>query len=209
MFSMKEPTQRQGEVLEFIRGAAARGDSAPTYREISKKFDFNSPKAAYDHVVALERKGLVRRQRGKSRGIKLMSLNETASESTVLIPVLGNVAAGGSVEQTQELEGQVQIDRALLGRADKAELFAVHVRGDSMTGCGIFDGDLVVAESKANPRHGDVVVALIDKESTVKTLDEKDGHFVLKPENPRYPVLVPSTELVIQGVVRVLVRRVG
>lgn len=68
---------------------------------------------------------------------------------------------------------------------------------------------LVVAESKANPRHGDVVVAWVDKESMVKTLDEKDGNLVLKPEAPRYPVLVPAAELVIQGVVRVLVRQVG
>jgi repressor LexA len=106
-------------------------------------------------------------------------------------------------------EGHIGIDRSLLAGLRGGSLFALRVAGDSMTGRGICEGDIAVAEADAPPRAGDVVVALIDQESTLKTMAQGPAGFFLKAENPRYPDLAPVTEMAIQGVVRVIIRRMG
>jgi repressor LexA len=123
------------------------------------------------------------------------------------IPVYGTIPAGFAREQTQEAQGCVSIDIETLGFKPTPRTFALEVRGDSMIGKHIVEGDLVVLEHGLTPRHGDVVAALIDNESTLKTFLLNRGKSFLRAENPRYPDLIPAQELVIQGVLVALIRR--
>jgi repressor LexA len=124
------------------------------------------------------------------------------------IPLYGSIPAGFARERPQEARGCLSIDIATLGIRPTPRTFALEVRGDSMIGRHIVDGDLVVLEHGQTPRNGDVVAALIDNESTLKTFVQEHGQPPhLKAENPRYPKLYPVAELVIQGVMVGLVRK--
>jgi repressor LexA len=126
------------------------------------------------------------------------------------IPLYGSIPAGFARERRQETKGCVSIDIATLGFRPTARTFALEVRGDSMIGRHILDGDVVILEHGKTPRNGDVVAALIDNESTLKTFVQPPGQAPhLQSENPRYPRLHPVAELVVQGVMVGLVRRFG
>ena len=119
----------------------------------------------------------------------------------------GDIPAGFADGREQEPDGCVTVDVESLGIRPTARTFALQVRGDSMIGKHILDGDVVVCEHGVAPRSGDVVAALIDNESTLKTFLVKNRRPFLRAENPRYPALIPAAELVIQGVVRGVIRR--
>ena len=123
------------------------------------------------------------------------------------IPIYGSIPAGFAQERTQEAKGCVSIDIETLGFKPTARTFALEVRGESMIGKHILEGDLVMLEHGMTPRHGDVVAALIDNESTLKTFLLHQGRPFLRAENPRYPDLIPAQELVIQGVMVALIRK--
>jgi repressor LexA len=194
-------------VLDFIREEVAEHGTSPTYREIASKFSFRSPKAALDHVEALVRKGYLRVQRRRSRGIELLIGTENRGKCGVNVPFLGRISAGRATDTVEDRTGRIQIDSTLLKNSHGGPLFALHVRGESMIGRGIFEGDIVVAEANTLAQAGDVVVALIDQESTLKTLAQGSDGYFLKSENPRYPDLAPVTQMDIQGVVRSLIRK--
>ena len=196
-------------MLDYVHGKVAAHGTSPTYREIAEEFGFRSPKAAVDHVEALARKGYLRVHRGRARGIEVLVSQGGGEEGAVTIPLLGKIAAGRSTETVEDWSGQIQVDKTVLKDVLGRPLFALHVTGDSMTGRGIIEGDIVVAEADAPSRVGDVVVALIDRESTLKSLAQGPDGFLLKSENPRYPDLVPAAHMVIQGVVRALIRKVS
>jgi repressor LexA len=162
-----------------------------------------------DHVDRLAKKGLLRVHRGRARGIEVPDSQSEGHDGVVPVPVQGSIAAGRATEETETRSGLVLVDRELLGRAASDRLFAVCVRGDSMSGRGIHEGDIAIADANAEPKIGDVVVALIDNESTLKTLAQGPAGIFLKAENSRYPDLFPVAELSIQGVVRTLIRRLG
>jgi repressor LexA len=123
------------------------------------------------------------------------------------IPVYGTIPAGFAEDRKQEAKGCVSVDMATLGVKPTARTFALEVRGDSMIGKHILEGDLVVLEHGMTPRNGDVVAALIDNESTLKTFLSERGKPFLRAENPKYPKMIPASELVIQGVMVALVRK--
>jgi repressor LexA len=199
----------QARVLAFLRREVATRGSAPTYREIAAEFGWKSPKAAVDHVARLARKGYLRVHRGRARGIEVLDAPANVAETVVPVPIRGSIAAGLATEASEDWAGRVLVDKAMLGRAGRGRLFAVRVTGDSMTGRGINEGDIAIAQAEANPHDGDIVVALIDNESTLKTLAQGPHGSFLKAENSRYPDLFPVAELTIQGVVRALIRKVG
>lgn len=208
MFSVSSLTPRQTEIIEFLRETRREGKSAPTYREIAAHFGFQSPKAAADHVCALEKKGYVRRHKGRSRGIELLFSEKPSINGAISVPLLGNIPAGYPETQTEYQHGTLVVDPAILGGSTDHRLFALRVNGESMTGRGIHEGDWVVADADVSPKEGDVVVALIDGENTLKTLaGHKDGFF-LKAESPFYPDLIPISKMDIQGVVRAVLRRI-
>jgi len=134
----------------------------------------------------------------RARGIRLLKPRG--------IPVLGTIAAGLPADSLASRDHQLAIDPAVFGIKDRSNAFALRVQGDSMEGRSIFDGDIVMLESGATPRHESVVAALIDNESTLKTFLRRDGKTWLRAENPRYPDLIPAWDLQIQGVARAVIR---
>jgi len=197
----------QERVLEFMQNRQQAGEPAPSLREIGAHFGFRSPRAAACHIEALERKGLIAHQAGKARSWRVLSPLARFRAAVVEIPVFGAIPAGPPEDRRQEAEGCVMVDIHSIGIRPTARTFALRVRGDSMVGRHIIDGDIVVLEHGATPRPGSVVAALIDNESTLKTFVLERGKPYLRAENPKYPKLIPAAELVIQGVMVGLVRK--
>jgi len=209
-------TQRQQDVIGFIRQTIDRVGVAPTLREIAAHFRFRSVKAAADHVSALRRKGALAGAPRRARALRIVDLTDggwatmrALGRHVARLPVYGSIPAGLARDRRQESRGCVAVDLEALGIRPTPRTFALEVRGDSMVGRHIIDGDLVVLEHGKTPRPGDVVAALIDNESTLKTFVQERGQPpCLRAENPRYPQLHPAAELVIQGVMVGLIRKV-
>ena len=197
-------TDRQQQVLEFIASAQHKSGVTPSTREIQEHFGFASQTAAVNHLRALERKGVLQRHAGKARAMALVS---TLNRDPIIdIPIYGSIAAGFSELTEASRDGVLSMDTRAVGLRIAARAFALKVRGDSMIGAQINDGDLVVLEVRA-PKSNDIVAALIDGETTLKRFIMNRGRAFLKAENPKYPDMIPLTELVVQGVMVALVRR--
>jgi repressor LexA len=188
-------TARQREILNFIRSVELQRGAGPTTREVQQHFGFASQTAAVDHIRALEKKGALRKTAGTARAIT----TSPPKTRLVHVPIFGYVPAGIPELVEQEPDGFVLVDAVAAGISKNATLFATHVRGDSMINAGIFHGDIGVCEMReALP--GQVVAALIDGETTLKTFVKERGKPFLRAENPKYPNLIPARELLIQGV---------
>ncbi|MDR2069578.1 MAG: transcriptional repressor LexA [Spirochaetaceae bacterium] len=181
---MKELTQRQREVLGFITGYIKGHGYPPTIREIGDHFSI-SAKAAHDHVSAMKKKGYLRNGDRRSRTIELTFREEDAPDRTVEIPFLGTVAAGQPVFAEEYRDGSVIMHHSLLKK--NGEYFALRVRGDSMEGAGIMDGDTAIIEKAETARNGEIVVALLDDAATLKRFYKESARILLQPENPKYP----------------------
>ena len=193
--------------MDFIEAEAQAGRPVPTLREIANRFGFRSHRAAACHLEALRHKGFIESKRGKARSLRITSPLAKLRRRIADIPLFGSIPAGFADERKQEARGCVTIDIGTLGIKPTTRTFALEVRGDSMIGRHILDGDVVVVEHGQTPRNGDVVAALIDGESTLKTYMSDKGKPFLRAENPRYPKLFPAGELVIQGVMVALIRK--
>jgi repressor LexA len=204
---MTEITKRQQQVLDFINAFQHEQGVPPSLREIAAHFGFQSMTAAADHVRALRRKGFLEIQPGRARFLKVLSPFDALRKRVVDIPVYGSIPAGLAEDRLQEAKGCVSIDVETLGMKPSQHTFALEVRGDSMVGRHILDGDVVVLDQGRSPKPGDVVAALIDNESTLKTYMVERGKPWLRAENARYPKLIPASELVIQGVMVALIRK--
>lgn len=201
---MSTLTTRQQAVLDFLEERSAETGVMPSTREIQQHFGFASQTAAINHLRSLESKGVIQRMAGKARAVAISSA--LRREKIVDIPIYGRIAAGMASHAEQQDEGCISIAASAVGSANTQSKFALRVRGDSMTGAHIVDGDIVILE-KREPRNGDVVAALIDEETTLKRFVIQGGKTFLKAENPKYPDLVPARELVSQGVMVGLIRR--
>lgn len=197
-------TDRQQEVLDFVQQHQRQHGVAPSLREIQARFGFASSFAAKRHLDALARKGALRRLAGKARG--LLPAGHPRRGALAEIPLYGTIPAGLPVAAEQQPDSYVSLDTAALGVRSNTRLFALRVRGDSMTGASILDGDTVFLTPR-EPRQRDIVAALIDGESTLKRFLVTRGRPFLRAENPLYPDLLPAAELVIQGVMVGLLRR--
>jgi repressor LexA len=195
----KNLTKQQQRVLQFLEERSVPGTLPPTFREICEHFGYKSPKAATDHIAALERKGFVVREQGCARGLRLV-------RESVGIPLLGRIAAGIPDEVFENRVRQLALDPVSYGIRDRSKAFALRVNGDSMIGRHIVDGDIVILEKGAEPQNEDVVAARIDNESTLKTFIRSRGKIWLRAENPRFPDLLPAWDLQIQGVGRAVIR---
>lgn len=200
-------TKRQRQILDFVQRSSEVETAPPTIREIAAHFGFKSPRAASDHIDALRKKGFLTSESGRARSLRAITPFDSLRRRVVNIPVFGTIPAGFAEERKQEAKGCVSIDIGTLGIKPSSRTFALEVRGDSMIGRHILDGDMVVVEHGQTPRNGDVVAALIDGESTLKTYVADKSKPYLKAENPRFPKLIPAGELVIQGVMVALIRK--
>lgn len=178
------PGETRSKVLRFVRDRLA-GGRPPTVREVMEAFGFRSPMTAQEHLEALVEQGLLAKDPGKARGYRLPGEGGAA---TRLVPLLGRVPAGPLDAAVEDLEGYV----AVQGARPDAELFGLRVRGDSMSGIGILDGDIVVVRRQDEAQTGEIVVALVGDEATVKRLHVRRGHVELHPENPRFEPIVPD-----------------
>src|SRR5215831_1041157 len=201
MFSMKELTERQQQILQFITKKQDSEGFTPTFREIAAHFGFNSPNAALEHVEAIRNKGFLKSLPGRARTLQVVdpNLGSRARARVVRVPIYGTIPAGRPQDAAQEEEGCVLIDVDTLGIKPTARTFGLKVRGESMLGKNIVDGDIAIIEHGVQPRSGDVVAALIDGQVTLKTFVLHRGKSYLRAENPRYPNLIPQEELQIQG----------
>ncbi|MDR3191488.1 MAG: transcriptional repressor LexA [Treponema sp.] len=180
---MKELTQRQKEVLSFIAGYINKHNYPPTIREIGDFFSI-SVKGAHDHVTALKRKGVLKQEDKRSRTMELVGEGRTSLNRLVEIPLLGTVAAGVPILSEENWDGTVQINDALLKKNRK--YFALKVRGDSMIGAGIMDGDTAVIEKQSIAKNGEIVVALVDEAVTLKRFFKENKRVKLQAENSGY-----------------------
>jgi len=195
-------TARQRQILDLIRRHVRETGSPPTRAEIAQAFGFRSVNAAVDHLKALARHGVIELRQGASRGIRLLETEGDASWQRLGLPVIGRVAAGSPILAQEHIEEFHRVDPALFRpRAD----YLLRVRGSSMRNAGILDGDLLVVHRTQEARNGQIVVARIDDEVTVKRFRRhaRWTHRVqLLPENPAFePIGVDlrEQELVIEG----------
>lgn len=171
-------TERQRAILEFIKDFVREQGLPPTVREIGEHFGLD-PHAVHDHLKALERKGYLKRDSSKARSLRLVEALEEGRVEQV--PVLGRVQAGLPLLAVENVEGSLPVAEDWLGGA---EAFFLKVKGDSMVGAHIQDGDYVLVRRQEVAEHGDIVVALLDDEATVKRLYRRGRALFLQPENP-------------------------
>ncbi|KEA54395.1 MULTISPECIES: transcriptional repressor LexA [Mangrovibacter] len=185
---MKALTTRQQEVYDLIRDHISQTGMPPTRAEIAQRLGFRSPNAAEEHLKALARKGVIEIVSGASRGIRLL-LEESNDDG---LPLVGRVAAGEPLLAQQHIEGHYQVDPSLFKpHAD----FLLRVSGMSMKDIGIMDGDLLAVHKTQDVRNGQVVVARIDDEVTVKRLKQQGNTVQLLPENNEFkPIVVDLRE---------------
>jgi repressor LexA len=204
---MADLTKRQQQILAFIERRQQQTGVTPSFKEIATEFGFRSLSSVTDHLRLIRQKGALTSQPGRARSLRVTSPLHALRKRVVDIPLHGSIPAGFADDRRQEAKGCVSIDIETLGLKPTPRTFALEVRGDSMIGKHILDGDLVVLEHGMTPREGDVVAALIDNESTLKTFLTERNQPYLRAENPRYPKLIPASELVIQGVMVALIRK--
>lgn len=204
---MKGLTQKQKAILDFIEEFYRREGIPPTVYEIAEHFDIK-PATSFAHLRALQRKGYVDRT-SKARSLTLLKSNFEADPNPILsIPILGKISAGLPLLSEANIDDVVKLDPSLLPWGiGTQKLFALRVNGDSMKEAAILDGDIIVAKQQQTADNGEIVVALVDGESTVKYFHAKDGRIELHPANDAYEVQVYEPDMVqIQGVVSALVR---
>ncbi|MCK6390153.1 MAG: transcriptional repressor LexA [Azonexus sp.] len=191
-------TPRQQEILDFIRNTVEVLGAPPTRAEIATAFGFASPNAAEDHLKALAKKGAINLEPGSARGIRLVE--------QLGLPLIGSVAAGSPILAVENVQGRYALDAGLFTpRAD----FLLKVRGLSMMDIGIFDGDLLAVHKTPQARDGQIVVARVDDEVTVKRLERMNGLIKLVAENPDFdPIIVNPAEVdfAIEGIAVGLIR---
>ena len=219
---MEELTKKQRAILDYMKAHVAEHTYWPSIRDIQAKFRFASTNAVFGHLQALERKGVLQRIPGAARAYKIVPEVLGDTSETVIryegpgddaiafesVKFAGSIAAGfpDYTESSGVLDSmQVPISASSRRRAPKA--FALRVRGDSMIDADINDGDTVIIEP-GTPKHGDIVAALIDGETTLKRLIKQGSKVYLKAENQNYPDLIPTTSLTIQGIAKSVMKRI-
>jgi repressor LexA len=191
-------TDNQQAILEFLKERSGSG-VPPTVREICQAVGLRSTSSVQANLLALEEKGYIMRDPMHKRSIRIVGQSENVRH----VPLLGVVTAGLPILATEQIECYIPFNGAHIS-SDK-EMFALKVRGESMINAGIFDGDILYVERTPVARNGDIVVALIEDEATVKTFYKENGHFRLQPENDSFdPIIVD--ELIILGKVVGLTR---
>ena len=205
-------TKRQQAVLDVIEQCIREKGYGPTVREVCQALGLSSPSTVHVHLKALEEKGLIKRDPLKSRSIALTypldhteeatSIPQAEYDNLVTIPLVGNVAAGTPILAEQNITDNITLPTEIVGDAPS---FMLSVRGESMIWAGILSGDIVIVEKTPVAANGEIVVAMIDDEATVKRFYKENGHFRLQPENDAFkPIIVD--EVIILGKVVGLMR---
>jgi repressor LexA len=202
-------TDRQQQILDLIRAEIRRTGFPPTRVEISRALGFKSANAAEDHLRALARKGAIELTAGASRGIRLVSEPAAPSPSglleQLLLPIIGHVAAGSPILAAEHVEREIGVEPALFRQTPD---YLLRVRGLSMRDAGILDGDLLAVKKSPEAHNGQIVVARIGENVTVKRFSKSGSHIQLLPENPDFaPIIVtPDDDFSLEGIAVGLIR---
>ena len=203
--TMKKLTDKQSRIYKFIVAWQTENGYPPTQAEIRDHFGFGSSNAVRSHLALIEKKGYIRLNGGKARGIQLASLPlPVIREQENYIPLLGSIAAGVPIWAEQNFEGNLPIPPALFGGG---ELFALHVLGDSMMGAGIRNGDIAIIQRRDRVENGEIAAVLVEQEATLKRVYLTSEWLCLKSENTAFKDLKYSEDM--KGLVRILGRYQG
>lgn len=203
----RELTGRQSAILAFIVEAIRDRGCPPTIAEIGEEFGIASTNGVNDHLVALEKKGYIVRS-PKARGIRVTEKAAAGLYKTwaATLPLIGRIAAGQPILATENVESQVVVGPAL----SKIKGYCLRVQGESMVEDGILDGDIIVVDQARTPKPGDIVVALVGEEATVKHYHPQGEYVELRPANATMqPMVLPGTDVQFQGVVVALQRTIA
>jgi len=174
------------KVYDFVRRRLLDG-LPPTVRDVQQAFGFRAVQSAREHLEGLVEEGLLAKAAGRARGYSLPELARRDAVPTRLVPLLGRVQAGQLTSAVEEPSGYL----AIRSRRAEKELFALKVRGNSMTGAGILSDDIVIARRQSSAESGEIVVALVEDEATIKRFHRRGARVELRPENPDFHVIVP------------------
>ena len=180
----KELTKRQSEILDFVKKYTAEHGYPPAIREICKGVGLSSPVTVFVHLRNLESLGYIKTTNNKFRTIEVLCENEyiKTNEDIIKVPLLGKVTAGNPITAIEQPNEFFDLPASLIPA--KAQVFTLHVSGESMIKAGIYDGDYVIVEKRNNAKNGDIVVAMtMEGEATIKRFYKEDGHIRLQPEN--------------------------
>lgn len=187
-----KPGQTRKKIYQFVRFRILSGNP-PTIREVQEEFGFRSVQTAREHLQSLVAEGLLDQQSGKARGYRLP---KDPGVPSFLIPLLGRVQAGSLTTAIEDLEGYITVQ----SRFAEDELFGLRVRGESMIDAGILPDDIVIVRKQQHADPGQIIVALVDDDATVKRFRRKNGQVVLQPENPQFSsIIVPESAVTILG----------
>jgi len=182
-------------IFDYIKENIRKNGYSPSIRDIRTALNIKSTSTVHTYLERLEKKGYIQKENGKSRTLRvegLMPEDFIPDADSGMIPLIGRVTAGQPILAVENYEGYIQYPAGLT-RKPENDLFALKVTGTSMIEAGILDGDIVIIEKTSTAENGDIVVALIDDEATVKTFYKEDGHFRLQPENKTMlPIIVNS-----------------
>ena len=186
-----ELTRNQRKVLDFLKGYVRKKGFPPTLREIAFHFGLKGPRAPQKTLAILERKGYLRKVPGGSRAIEIQGVLPALGR-TLSLPIIGRVKAGEPILAVENIEGYVNLDRSLVSSED---VFLLRVQGDSMIEAHIQDGDFALIKPQRDAENGEIVVALIEDEATIKRIFKKRDLIRLEPANPRVePIVVRKGE---------------
>ena len=209
----QELTDRQRRVFNFIVEHQRRTGLPPTLREVQRGLGMSSQNSAVQFVQALKKKGVLQTLPGTARGIvpNVPALRPAAKRSDgrplfIDVPLRGDIQAGLAVDAFPQTEVTLPVYAESMGLTERSQPFALRARGTSMIGKGILDGDYIVLDAAREAQSGDVVAALLDGESTLKTLVKRGQRTFLKAENPEFGVMKPTRDLQVQGVMVGLIR---
>ncbi len=198
---MENLTRRQSDVFNYLKRYINENGYAPCVRDICEALDLKSTSTAHAHLTKLESKGYISRDPAKPRTIMILD-GSSSKERMVAVPVVGRVAAGMPITAVENIDEYLSLPYSLLGSED---VFILNVSGDSMVDAGIFDKDKIIAQKQDYAQNGDIVVALIEDEATVKRFFVEEGRVRLQPENENYaPIYTEQLDILgkVIGVLR-------
>lgn len=189
---MEKLTNRQKDVLDYIKSYVANHGYPPAVREIGAALGLNSPATIQSHITALEAKGYIKKTNSKYRSLEIVGNNEYLNEDVAQVPLLGKITAGSPIEAIETPDEYFSLPTYLI--PSNEEVFTLKVSGESMINAGIFDGDIVIVQRQNAARNGDIVVAMtMENEVTLKRFYKETTHIRLQPENDTMaPIILPN-----------------
>ncbi|MGF7397148.1 transcriptional repressor LexA [Thermoanaerobacterium thermosaccharolyticum] len=194
---------KQQEIIEFIKSEINRKGYPPSVREIGKAVGLKSTSTVHGHLSRLEKKGYIRRDPTKPRAIEVLNNDIKDLSDVIKLPVIGKVTAGSPILAVENIDEYYSIPRDLVVGYE-GESFILKVRGESMINAGILDGDYIIVRKQSYADNGDIIVALIEDEATVKRFFKESDHIRLQPENPSMDPIIVDNVLVLGKVVGVI-----